>query len=247
MALYERAFVVENAAQIHKLFQTTILEAEAVERLQRRRGLSVAGATRRNLLRAYGTWQREMDDLSRATAAEATKAIKEKLKTTAKRPDTGVGPHLRDLIRCRPLSVGGFTTGSVGIADIGELNKAVNPLGPQYGPYWFAQEEGSTRNVGREITGFFFGTGYAGPPSPPDPAQSRQHPIFVTGAQGAAAFGGAGFDGGAGVAGGRGRRMLIQRPIQARHFIRDGANQARGAWFAGLRRIEDEALARLVA
>jgi hypothetical protein len=87
--------------------------------------------------------------------------------------------------------------GGVGIASIEELDTVVGKDGR---PFWRTQEFGSTHNVGRVVLGFFQPGSVA-----PDQSQFRRHPIFVAGP---------------------GVPMHIQRPIPARHFLRDGAAEA---------------------
>lgn len=87
--------------------------------------------------------------------------------------------------------------GAVGVGSIEELDTVVGPDGR---PFWRTQEHGSTHNVGRVVFGFFQPGS-----SLPSQQQFRQHAIFVAGPGGP---------------------MHIQRPIPARHFMRDGAAAA---------------------
>lgn len=90
-----------------------------------------------------------------------------------------------------------LTLGAVGVASIEALDSVVGIDGK---PFWRAQEYGSTHNVGRVIIGLFQPGN-----SLPDQQLFRQHPVFVVGQGGA---------------------MRIQRPIPARHFLRDGTAAA---------------------
>jgi len=89
--------------------------------------------------------------------------------------------------------------GAVGIGSIEELDTVVGLDGR---PFWRTQEFGSTHNVGRVVFGLFQPGN-----SLPNQQQFRQHPVFIAGAGGP---------------------MHIQRPIPARHFLRDGAAVAEG-------------------
>lgn len=247
MAVYQRIFTVAGVADLHLRFNRVIKEAEAVDLLHRRGVLSSgAGATARELLRAYALWSRELDDLARLTAVDAEAKIVAILKIRQKRPDTGKGPHLRDLIMNRPIQRGsGIATGQVGIADEHTLNRAINPLGPSYGPYWRTIEFGYTGHVGRVLRGFFGDKGgpievprsqYAGGGGP--------HPIFYPGRLGNLP---ASVKGGIGPRGGKGGLGTIRHPIRAEHFIRDGSHRAFIDYVAGVRSIENQTINRLSA
>lgn len=106
--------------------------------------------------------------------------------------------------------------GAVGIGAIGELDSVVGTDGK---PYWRAQEFGYTGNVGRVVLGFFQPGSSA-----PSQAQFRQHGVFVAG---------------------DGPPMHIQRPIQARHFMREGAAAAALFREARFRQIELASIADL--
>lgn len=252
MATYERIFVIPDVGRTHILFRDLFRLAEQIEKeAGRTPGAPRAAATMRELLRAYASFNSQLDDLAKVTAAAATKEIRRQIGLTAVRPDTGVKPHLRDLIRCRPLRPAGkLATGTVGIADIDWLNKAINPASPEYGTYWMAQEFGSTAQVGRVIRGFFFGSGYGGAPSAPQAQYAGgggPHPIFVTARSQRALYGDSGFSGGAGSQGGVGGFGTIRHPIRPRHFIQKGADQALGEWRRGIRLITKDVETQLRA
>ena len=90
-----------------------------------------------------------------------------------------------------------LTLGAVGVASIEALDSVVGTDGK---PFWRAQEYGSSHNVGRVVIGLFQPGN-----SLPDQQLFRQHGAFVPGPGGA---------------------MHIQRPIPARHFLRDGTAAA---------------------
>ncbi len=70
--------------------------------------------------------------------------------------------------------------------------------------WWWTNEEGYGGHIGREIRGLF-DPGH----DAPSPAQFRVHPLFTP------------------MHGGKG---TIQNPIPARHFVRDGGQQAATRW-----------------
>jgi hypothetical protein len=134
---------------------------------------------------------------------------------------------LRKSVKSRPLP-STFPAGAVGIADIEELDKGtINPSAPTKGAYWRAQEYGTTAHVGRIVPGYF-GTGPGQASSPASAAEFRVHPYFeaVLHQRGTPA-------------------MVIKRPLQARHFIRDGAAET-AVWHAAQETaILDQAVSRL--
>lgn len=248
MALYRRVFSIADIATVHHEFARTIRLAETVEAAFTRAGRPGAyAATLRVLLDSYLEFNRGLDRVADRAAVDAKADILRVLKTRRKRPDTGQGPHLRGAIICRPIKdFGTLGTGEVGIADIDRLDRVVNPFGPQYGPYWRAIEEGTTKHVGRQVHGAFFGKGLGSGPFAPSQADFRRHPVFVTSAQGRGLFADAGFQGGFGKqGGGGGRRMTIGRPIEPQHFIRDGADAAEVVWRAGIAAVQARAIKQL--
>lgn len=133
------------------------------------------------------------------TAKAADEAIRHRIDITRKRPESGAfagaRKRLNEGVHSEPLGDGG-----VGIGSIAALDSVVGSDGR---PFWRAQEEGTSANVGRLIFGTFEGPGLT--PSPPDSSLFRVHPVFTPGS---------------GIAAGGG---VIRRPIPARHFVRDGA------------------------
>lgn len=133
-----------------------------------------------------------------ATAIAADAAIKGNIAHTRVRPDTG-RHQLENAIQSRAV-LSQPAGGAVGVADMDKLDSEA--VGDSDGaPYWRAQEAGSSHLVGKRISGFFQPGASA-----PDPSQFRNHPIFEPDPTGKA--------------------MLIQRPIEARNFIRDGVKEA---------------------
>lgn len=222
MATYKTGLVVVDAFETHRKYgEILALLARAKSPIARR--------MRDDVLRSYAQFNRDMEALAQRTSVDATRQIQQRLKRTAKRPDNRLRPHIKDHIVCRPANRTGFRipTGEVGIADVDELDKVVNPLSPQFGPYWRTQEEGFAGHVGRTIHGAFFGPGLTGGGERPRSAfkgGGGPHPIFVPG------------PGGAGT---------IDEPIQARHFIADGKNDVARTWLAQLQGIERRAIRAL--
>lgn len=226
MPTYKTGFVILDVLQSHRDFQQAILVLRRAALNPRLRGPMLTEIAR--VEAAYSSYQRRLEQLALDYSVVAEKEIREQITKTAKRPDTGLRPHLRDNIVCRPTFPGvPLPTGWVGVADIDELDKVVNPLTPGYGPYWRTQEDGSTAHVGRSINGLFFPSGgpSGGAGAPPDPGQFRAHPVFVAGP------------------GGRG---VIARPIEARHFIRKGKEIAGRKWLTALKTLEAQTMAQLV-
>lgn len=144
---------------------------------------------------------RDLEKLAIKSSARADGLIRARIKKTQVRPDTP-GPHMIDNVLSRPLP-STFPLGMVGIADIDVLDRTVNPRAPQAGPFWLAQEFGTRAHIGRKVPGFFQpGRSVA------SQGEFRVHPYFEQSR-------------------GKGTpAMVIKRPIQARHFLRDGAAQA---------------------
>lgn len=210
---YNRGIIIPEIAAIHETFSALFVKLQALERDPRTR-VQVQRASR-DLRRAYLEWNRGLNALAARIAGYATRRIKQRIKETSKRTDTGKKPHLRDHIRSRRLPGGPLATGIVQIADEDELNKVVNPFSPRWGTYWRAQELGIDFS-GREIRGFFAEAGGGGWTAPM--AQYRggggPHPVFRARAKGPAG--------------------TIQSPIHARHFIENGAKDARNQYQAQL-------------
>lgn len=248
MPTYVREFVVERVADAHLAFHQALTLAESVERTYARipgRG-AAAAATLRQLRVAYARFNDDLTAVARETARDAQRFMREELDASKRRPGTGAkgGRHLKGALVARPeFPVGKLATGVVGIADVERLDAVVNPLGPQYGPYWRTQEYGSTAHVGREVYGFFTRSGYGEPFSKPDSARAGRDPIFVPGRTlhqlGARAGSGPSSQGGLG------GKLTIRNPIRPRHFIRAGANAARAEWLRGIAEAEQRAIARM--
>lgn len=110
--------------------------------------------------------EREIRAAEIAVARAADRAIKKRIRATAKRP----GPRSRRLeqsIRSNPLPTKPFATGAVGVGRMDALNQT---------EYWRAQEFGSKHLVGRVLRGVF-----QPGDAPPDQSMFREHPIFQGG------------------------------------------------------------------
>lgn len=167
---------------------------------------------------AYREFVSSLTVLAAQVARSAEEATRTKYDASRVRPDTGQSPHLRDLLHALPVKTT-LATGAVGIGDVEELDKA---------PYWKAQEFGLDSGfVGRTLTGYFFGAGGSGPGYAPDPAMSRQHPIFRP------------------VPVGLAPHMTISNPIVAGHFLTDASEEATAEWLNQYNRIEARAITQL--
>lgn len=211
-----------------KRFEPNVVEFEATYRwlLQaRREAAQLATTTRdpawivfgREIQAVQERFDADLLALSIKTAEVADKAIVSTLRSREFRPPTGERPGIKDVIESAPTVQGAFSMSEVEIAHIAKLDTAVGPGGAAY---WQTQEFGSSHNVGRVIFGSFVG-GPAGD-SVPSQLMFRRHPVFQPGPGG---FG------------------TINRPILAKHFLRDGTAIAETFWLAGLK----ECVLRLVA
>lgn len=169
-------------------------------------------------------------DLSIKTAVEADEFIRKAIDQTRKRPPA-TGAMSRGIVS-RPLAGANLPAGEVGIADLNLLDASGRhrPLGRRGIPYWMAQEFGSTAAVGRIVPGYFGDSPTPPGSSRPDAGQSRLHPFFHQ----------------VGPKAPRGTpAMLVQQPIEARHFLRDGTRDAMAQWEINSRAIDRTAIARI--
>lgn len=171
-------------------------------------------------------------EVERETVADAlrgTKLIRDTLHDRLVRPSTP-GPHLGSRVQSMPLPDPGILPGgAVGFGDIQALDKAVDPRHQDAGSYWRAIEYGSHAAVGRILVGYF-------QPGFRVPSQSefRNHPMFMT--QSASGFA-------AGMSGAP--AMLVQNPIDPKHFLRDGSHDAIAFHERQMERIQDTAIASM--
>lgn len=168
----------------------------------------------------------ELNDGLRLLALEVARSsehhIRERIRATQKRPDTGRGRGLIDNIKSSTWDpTPSVSVGWVAIAQLKELDKTVNPYSSSQEPYWRAQEYGY--RYSHIPTGFFFGPGYSGPISRPSPSQAGLHPLFVPSAKGGT--------------------FRSPPQIEARHFLRDGASQAIREWRSGFGQLQSKVLA----
>lgn len=189
---------------------------DAIDAFTARGMLAEAELVRKALQRMW----REYERLSTEGARKADTLIRGRIRSTAVRPPTS--GRMEAGIVSRPIPTT-WPSAAMGIADLDELDKAAtNPDFPAAGPYWRTQEYGYAGHVGRRVPGYFM-PGRAKPSA----AQFRVHPFFEQ----------------AGSRGGKAPRgtpaMVIQRPIEARHFLRDGTDDLI-AW----RRLEMSAINR---
>lgn len=250
MANYARIFSVENVGHIHLQYGKAIALARQTVQVYARAGMKTQAAASeaalREIQRAYADFNADLDRVAKQTAAVARNAIRHEIARTRLRPDTGNGPHLRDQIRVRPIHrFGPLATGEVGVADIEVLDLLVNPMGPQYGPYWRSQEYGY-KFRGKQVTGIiggFYGPGFGSGPFRADSAYAGRpgpHPLFLPGnvAAGVAASVGFGAPKGGGL-------VKFRTPLKPRLFIQRGAAVAEAQWRAELAAIEKQQDSRL--
>jgi hypothetical protein len=151
--------------------------------------------------------ERQVIETTVQTAKISEEAIREHIAKTRVRPDyenfggmfQGFSPGSGRKRLEDAIKSDALGLGAVGIASIEKLDTVVGLDGR---PFWRTQEFGSTHNVGRVVYGLFQPGG-----SLPSQQQFRQHPVFIAG---------------------QGGPMRIERPIPARHFLRDGAGVAEG-------------------
>ena len=161
-----------------------------------------------------------------AISRDAVKQIRLRIKATQKRAYTVTRPYLIDQVKARPEFLASpWATGAVGVGDIDALDKAVNPRDPGKFPYWRSQEYGA-RPSNKAVYGYFWDRG-VNTRSRPSQLEFRIHPIFIASKPG--------------------QRMIWRRPIEARHFVRDGADRAYRDWLAGIGKIQADAIAEIRA
>jgi hypothetical protein len=159
---------------------------------------------------------REAVDLAAVeTARVGSEAARRHLDVTRVRPEAGGFRGGRKRLN-EGIHSEALGGGAVGIGSIEGLDSVVGTDGK---PYWRAQEYGYQGNVGRVVLGFFQPGSH-----PASQEQFRQHGVFVAGA---------------------GPPMHIQRPIPARHFMREGAAAAMLFREARFREIELASVADL--
>lgn len=249
MSTYERIFAALNIADVYKALGREVLNCERINaRFAAERLTPPLEKRRHDLLKLAKELRTQVDGLAQRTAVDSTRRIKQQLQGTRvpSRGPTGVEPHLANLIKSRPLAP---TTGAVGVADTSELDRAINPNTPGYGPYWRAQEYGTGSHgapgedvpsqIGRTIVGFFYEAGGQGGgvrPQAQYAGGNGPHPLFIPSSQRRES----------GADGGTGGKGTIHHEIKPRHFIRDGANLAAEKWQKEMRRIEERATIKAV-
>lgn len=214
---------IDDYSVIFPTVGLTELKADAIAlsaRLDADGEKAMAFAVRRNLLELL----EKLKSIAARTAVDAQSEIKDAELSSRVRPvPTGDDVSLQDFLgRSNPLPE---VEGSVGVNDEALLDANVS--------WWWTQEEGYAGHVGREVKGYFYAQGYTAA-SAPNPSEFRQHPLFA-----------AGSSRGGGPRGGKGRRMTIQRPIDERRFVRDGAKAAEAHWHAAIAQARTEYSARL--
>lgn len=125
------------------------------------------------------------------------------------------GRGIRSFIKSRPLA---GIPGGVGVGDIDELQKAVDPDYPQDGSYWKVQEAGFSGHVGREVYGHFYNSPRGGQGYAPSKDRVRTDAFFRPEKPG--------------------RKLKIKNPIPAKWYLRDGSAEAGRKWQVEYNRIE---------
>lgn len=154
--------------------------------------------------------QARVDAAAAKAALTASSRAVAQVQATAVRPDTATavskGTKLASSISARPILLPGFTLrglGAVGVGNVGELEAGtINPFVNSDKGYWQAQEDGSSHLVGKTLYGVFMPGD-----SQPSGALFRVHPVFEYRTKGSTPR----------------FKMVVNKPIQPRHFLKDGA------------------------
>lgn len=247
VAVYQYIYSVTDVAQTYREFLATIEDCKLTDRVRARAGLPpITLQTQAVLYRSFNDFEKGLRHVAQRGATNAQQAMRDTLDARiGPRGSTGRSPHLKQRVTARALPpLGGTETGAVGVAPEEVLNRAVDPLNPQYGAYWRAIEFGTANQQlepgdpkvpsqkGRVIKGYFFEAGYGGSGEPPRATyqQGGPHPLFVSARAGAQQAASIGFSSGIGPRGGAGGYGTIKREIVGKHFIRDGAARAATEW-----------------
>lgn len=238
MATYVRGFVIPEVGDVHIAYKRAIAIALENVTLAVRAGVA-AGLAKEQLATleaGYRVFQSNLQAAAVTAAAAATVEMRDKFRATVKRVlTTGEGPSLIALLVARPLTIPGFATGAVGIADTQLLGTAINP-NSRYGTYWRTQEYGTDADSpeghipgqeGRVIFGAFSGGGETSAPDSAFAGGGGPHPIFISHKDSPSDTPGFG---------------TIGMEIAGRHFIRDGADAALLKWRADIARTQSEAI-----
>lgn len=207
--------ILPNLGQVARVYEGFIEVERELETVARTSpdALVRSMASRQAYLvrRAYQRFQEDMIALAERCAETANQeVITLYQKSRTPRGDTGNPPHLSEALPTSEAIPTPLPAGAVGITRLDELDKF---------DYWKAQEFGlSTGFVGREVKGWFFGSGFSGSPVAPDPAQSQNHPLFRPS--------------------GTGRTMHIENPIEPGHFLTDTVDVVYALWL----KLMDEAV-----
>lgn len=164
------------------------------------------------------------------SAARTDQRIRATLRERLVRSPTA-GPHLADRVHSLPVPTR-LPAGALGVADIEQLDQAVDPDYPR-SPYWRAIEYGSDAAVGRIVVGYFQPGGGRGGATAPAADEFRHHPYFLSNR--------------AAPAGPSPPAMKVQRPIEPKHFLRDGSREALAEHEAAMTMTQAEGLAAMSA
>lgn len=245
MATYVRGFIIPDVVDVHEAFQRVMVQCDRLILEERRLGKSVGAARALADIRiAYRDFNLGLRNAAEKAAERAMKGMIERLDSTRRRAETGSSPAIRDLVEANPLNTGQFQTGAVGVANVELLNRAINPHSRGYGTYWRALEYGTGQGqvpsqVGRILYGSFTAAGGTDPTPPMAEfaGGGGPHPVFRSG--------------GVGVTSVDGERTIglgtIGKEIEAKHFIKYGADEAAVQWRAEIAAVQSRALDELRA
>lgn len=247
MPEFVRGFVISDVAEVHKQFQQTIRDAERLVALEQQFKMNRGGRKAlAEMQGAYRTFNANLRAVAERAAREATKGMVERLAAQRHRPPTGSVPPLKDLVAAVPLAaMGKYETGAVGVANVEFLNRAINPHSRGYGPYWRAVEYGTGQGIvpsqlGRVIYGSFTDAGGANPTAPAAEfgGGGGPHPVFMS-----RKVLGSSSAGGTRTAG----LGTIGKEVEAKHYIKYGADHAAIDWRRGVAETQQRALNELGA
>lgn len=144
---------------------------------------------------------KQLEEISVLFAKRSQQAVIDEEQTTRVRPDSGDPKgQMRDYLRCGLIP---GVPGAFGFVDQDYLANS-----PVF--WWWTQEIGYSGNVGKELHGWFFDSGFTNP-TYPNPEQSREHPLF-------------------GSTGDTGPPMTILNPIEERRFALHALEKIQGEW-----------------
>lgn len=168
----------------------------------------------REAIAIFESYTADMQMAARDAAIFSERAIGTLIAQRQVRPPTGHSPGLAGSIKSGVVPATQVSFAQAEIAHVKALDQTRNPFarsGAGQAPYWWSQEFGNTKNVGRRIQGLFVGGGAA--PQGPNAGAFRVHSMFA--ASNKPGVGGTG---------------QINRAIQPKWFLRDGTDATEVYW-----------------